>query len=202
MWGCGGSWFSFRFTRPARLPRDVPEKSEGFPCGTPPDHHELRPFVALHHGFSRSMRKAIVFFRPITRRIEMVGSRPVTINSVALCTNFMPARELKCIKNTRNCCISDTPQLREAKTCFHRNQAQFAETSLLANLIPRAQWSGKRTAEFRGFIAPAFLYSFIKIPHCIQWFMIAKMRHVNRNAQNIPQVLRGTLLQGLPHVCQ
>jgi hypothetical protein len=40
--------------QPARLLRDVPEKSEGFPFGAPTDHPELRTFVVLEDGFSRS----------------------------------------------------------------------------------------------------------------------------------------------------
>jgi hypothetical protein len=37
-WGVGVKlwiWNRFAFTPPARLPRDVPEKSEGFPFGAP-----------------------------------------------------------------------------------------------------------------------------------------------------------------------
>jgi uncharacterized protein len=60
------------FTRPARLLRDVPEKAEFFPCCMPRDHHELQPLVERHHGFSRSMRKALVFFRFITQRMKAV----------------------------------------------------------------------------------------------------------------------------------
>jgi hypothetical protein len=63
-----------RLTRPAHLLRNVPEKADDFPFGVPPDHPELPPFVACHHGFSRSTRKALVFFRPITERIEIVGA--------------------------------------------------------------------------------------------------------------------------------
>jgi hypothetical protein len=59
-----------RFTRLARLPRDVPEKAEGFPFGIPPAHSELRPFVARHRDFSRSTRKSLSFFRPITQRLD------------------------------------------------------------------------------------------------------------------------------------
>jgi hypothetical protein len=51
----------------------VPEKPEGFPFSMPPDHHELLSHVARHHGFSRSTRKSLVFFRPITRRVEVIG---------------------------------------------------------------------------------------------------------------------------------
>jgi hypothetical protein len=77
----GGNYAFFkRFERPpARLPRNVPEKPKGFPLGIPPDHHELPPFVARHHGFSRSTRKALAFFRPITRRIQLVGASSITI---------------------------------------------------------------------------------------------------------------------------
>jgi hypothetical protein len=59
---------------PAHLLRNVPEKAEGFPFGVPPDHHELQSLVACQLGFSRAMRKALVFFRPITQRIEIVGA--------------------------------------------------------------------------------------------------------------------------------
>jgi hypothetical protein len=58
----------------AHLLRNVPEKAEVFPFGMPSDHPELPSFVARHLGFSRSMRKALVFFRPITERIESVGA--------------------------------------------------------------------------------------------------------------------------------
>jgi hypothetical protein len=58
---------------PAHLLRNVPEKAEGFPFGMPSDHHELPSLVECHHGFSRAMRKALVFFRPITQRVEIVG---------------------------------------------------------------------------------------------------------------------------------
>jgi hypothetical protein len=64
----------FAFTPPAHLPRDVPEKSADFPFGAPRDHPELRSFVVFEDGFSRSTRKATVFFRPITQRIEVVGA--------------------------------------------------------------------------------------------------------------------------------
>jgi hypothetical protein len=64
----------FAFTHAAHLLRDVPEKADGFPLGMPPDHHELQSLVACQHGFSRAMRKALVFFRPITKRIESTGA--------------------------------------------------------------------------------------------------------------------------------
>jgi hypothetical protein len=64
----------FALTPPAHLLRNVPEKADDFTFGMPPDHHELPSFVACHHGFSRAMRKALVFFRPITQRIEIVGA--------------------------------------------------------------------------------------------------------------------------------
>jgi hypothetical protein len=35
------------FAPPARLPSDVPEKSEGFPASTPPARYELQSFVAV-----------------------------------------------------------------------------------------------------------------------------------------------------------
>jgi hypothetical protein len=63
-----------RLTPPAHLLRNVPEKADDFPFGVPPDHPELPSFVACQHGFSRSMRKALVFFRPITQRIEGAGA--------------------------------------------------------------------------------------------------------------------------------
>jgi hypothetical protein len=59
---------------PARLPRDVAAKPEGFPLGMPPDHHELPLLVARHHGFSRSTRKPLVFFGHVMRRVEVVGA--------------------------------------------------------------------------------------------------------------------------------
>jgi hypothetical protein len=52
----------------------VPEKADGFPFGIPPDHYELPSLVARHRGFSRATRKALVFFRPITQRIEIVDA--------------------------------------------------------------------------------------------------------------------------------
>jgi hypothetical protein len=48
----------------------VPKKADRFPFGIPPDHSELASFVACHHGFPRSKRKVLVFFRPITQRID------------------------------------------------------------------------------------------------------------------------------------
>ena len=65
-------------------------------------------------------------------------------------------------------------------------------------------WSNNRVdlsgigapADLPGFMASTitdYLYSLIKILHIIQWFMIVFMTHVNRNAQNISQVLQGTL---------
>jgi hypothetical protein len=68
--GCAASLF----TLSAHLLRNVPEKADDFPFGMPPDHHELPSLVACQHGFSRAMRKALVFFRPITQRIEIVGA--------------------------------------------------------------------------------------------------------------------------------
>jgi hypothetical protein len=64
----------FAFTPATRLLRDVPENADDFPLGVPPDHHELQSLVACQHGFSRATRKALVFFRPITQRIEIVGA--------------------------------------------------------------------------------------------------------------------------------
>jgi hypothetical protein len=61
-------------TLAAHLLRNAPEKADAFPFGMPPDHHELQSLVACHHGFSRAMRKALVFFRPITQRVEIVGA--------------------------------------------------------------------------------------------------------------------------------
>jgi hypothetical protein len=78
-------------TQRARLLRNVPEKAEGFPFGTPPDHPELPPFVACQHGLSLAMRKALVFFRPITQRIKRVGASLIAINSIALCEINTPA---------------------------------------------------------------------------------------------------------------
>jgi hypothetical protein len=76
----GNDAFFERFERPpARLPRNVSEKPDGFPFGRPRDHHET-PVVVRHHGFSRSTRKALAFFRPITRRIQQVGASSITIN--------------------------------------------------------------------------------------------------------------------------
>jgi hypothetical protein len=63
------------YAPPARLPRNVPEKPEGFPLGMPPDHHELQSHVARHHAFSRSTRKSLGFFRPITRRMNTLGAQ-------------------------------------------------------------------------------------------------------------------------------
>ena len=42
-------------------------------------------------------------------------------------------------------------------------------------------------------IVTNYLYMNIEILFFIQWFMITLMTHVNRNTQNISQVLRGTL---------
>jgi hypothetical protein len=63
-----------RFTPPARLPRDVPEKSEGFPGGAPPDHSELQTLVLINYGLPRSTRKSLRFFRPITERVGVIGA--------------------------------------------------------------------------------------------------------------------------------
>jgi hypothetical protein len=73
-WYLSGFDAALLLTPSARLLRNVPEKAEGFPFGMPPDHHELQSLVACQHGFSRAMRKALVFFRPITQRVEIVGA--------------------------------------------------------------------------------------------------------------------------------
>jgi hypothetical protein len=56
----------FALTPPAHLLRDVSEISKGFLYRAPPDHPELQPYVLLKAGFSRSTRKALGIFRPIT----------------------------------------------------------------------------------------------------------------------------------------
>jgi hypothetical protein len=65
----------FAFTLPARLPRDMPEKSEGFPMGALCCKLGAAIFCSDLCLAGRALtRKALGLFRHITRRINLVGA--------------------------------------------------------------------------------------------------------------------------------
>jgi hypothetical protein len=70
----------------------VPEKAEGFPSlRSVRDTTSYLSFVAMMSWLAAPDRESLRFFRPITQLVSFLGAL-VTLNSIALCADSMPAR--------------------------------------------------------------------------------------------------------------